>query len=82
MLHLDSKLDLDKTRNEIEQTQIRLDTLVNLEDSSLSIMEDFKYQIEQINQILANLYCISTGMLDLITKHSIARSLKSFQNDC
>ena len=49
MLHLDSKLDLDKTRNEIEQTRIRLDTLVNLENSSSSVMEDFKHQVEQIN---------------------------------
>ena len=56
MLHLDSKLDLEKTRNEIEQTRIRLDTLVNLDDSSSSVMENFKKQVEQINQILAELH--------------------------
>ena len=56
MLHLDLKLDLDKTRNEIERTRIRLDTLVNLEDSSSRVMENFKNQIEQVNQILAELH--------------------------
>ena len=56
MLHLDSKLDLDKTRIEIEQTRIRLDTLVNLEDSSSNVMEDFKNKVEHINQILSSLH--------------------------
>ena len=56
MLYLDSKLDLKKTRNEIEQTRIRLDVLVKQQDSSSSVMEDFKQQVERINQILTELH--------------------------
>ena len=56
MLNLDSEFDLDRARNEIEQTRIRLDSLVNLEDSSSSVMENFKDLVEQINQILAELH--------------------------
>ena len=56
MLYIDSKVDFDKTKNEIEQTRIKLDTLVNSEDSSSGVMEDFKNKVEQINQIITNLH--------------------------
>ena len=71
MLHLDSKLDFDKTRNEIEQTRIKLDTLVNLEDSSSSVMEDFKNQVEQINQILAELHSSKEDGVDSLLQRIV-----------
>ena len=70
MLHLDSKLDLEKTRNEIEQTRIKLDTIVNLENSRSSIMEDFKQQVERINQILAKIHSSQEASPDRLLQKS------------
>lgn len=78
MLHLDSKLDLEKTRNEIEQTRIKLDTLIHLEDSSSSAMEDFKNSVEQINQILAELHSSKETSIDSLLQKS--SSLKQIGN--
>lgn len=52
ILKLDSKLDIDETRNKIEQTRLQLETLVNSEDSSSVVMQEFEKQVDRINQIL------------------------------
>ncbi len=79
---LDSKLDIDKARNEIEQTRIRLDTLVNLEDSSSIAMEEFKKQIEQINQILFQLNSDkNTNSDNLLQKSSSLKRIGSLLID-
>lgn len=55
VLQLDSNFDIAKTRNEIEQTWQKLEVLINSEDSSSLVMQEFKKRVAQINQILFEL---------------------------
>lgn len=52
---LDFKLDIDKTQDEIEQTRMNLDRLINSEDFSSAAIDEFEKQVEQINEILFKL---------------------------
>lgn len=55
VLQLDSNFDIAKTRDKIEQTWQELEVLINSEDSSSFVMQEFKKKVVQVNQILFEL---------------------------
>ncbi|PSB31670.1 hypothetical protein [Chlorogloea sp. CCALA 695] len=55
VLQLDSSFDIAKTRDKIEQTWQKLEVLINSEDSSSLVMQQFRKKVAQINQILFEL---------------------------
>jgi len=70
VLQLGSKFDIGETRNKIEQTQRELEALVNSEDSSSGVMQDFKEKVDQINQIIFELHAEDNTDFDVLLQKS------------
>lgn len=82
ILELGSKLNIDETGDEIEKTRIQLDTLVSLEDSSSTVMKEFKQQVEQINKILFELHADdNVSQESLLQKSTSLKQIGNFLID-
>ena len=67
---LDSNLDIDETRKKIEQNRLQLETLINSEDSSSVVMQEFEKQVDRINQILFELHAEDSIDPDVVLQKS------------
>lgn len=70
VLQLDSKFDITATKNKIEQTRRQLEAFANSKDSSSDVMQEFKKQVAQINQILFEFHAEDSTDCDMLMQKS------------